>query len=40
MLVKTIGGAVSGVNATTITVETNIGQGVGFMLVGLPDSAV
>ena len=40
MLVKTFGGAVSGVNATTITVETNIVQGVGFMLVGLPDSAV
>ncbi len=40
MLVKTFGGAVSGVNASTITVETNIGQGVGFMLVGLPDSAV
>lgn len=40
MLVKTFGGAVSGVNATTITIETNIGQGVGFVLVGLPDSAV
>lgn len=40
MLVKTFGGAVNGVNATTITVETNIGQGVGFFLVGLPDSAV
>lgn len=40
MLVKTFGGAVSGVNATTITVETNIVAGVGFMLVGLPDSAV
>ena len=40
MLVKTFGGAVSGVNATTITVETNIAQGVGFFLVGLPDSAV
>ncbi len=40
MLVKTFGGAVSGVNATTITVETNIVPGVGFMLVGLPDSAV
>lgn len=40
MLVKTFGGAVHGVNATTITVETNIGQGVGFVLVGLPDSAV
>ncbi|MGE0635172.1 MAG: YifB family Mg chelatase-like AAA ATPase [Bacteroidia bacterium] len=40
MLVKTFGGAVHGVNASTITVETNIAQGVGFVLVGLPDSAV
>lgn len=40
MLIKTFGGAVHGVNATTITVETNIAQGVGFVLVGLPDSAV
>jgi magnesium chelatase family protein len=40
MLIKTFGGAVHGVNATTITVETNITQGVGFVLVGLPDSAV
>ena len=40
MLVKTYGSAVYGINATTITVEVNIGQGVNFFLVGLPDSAV
>lgn len=40
MLVKTYGGAVYGVNATTITVEVNIGPGINFFLVGLPDSAV
>ena len=40
MLVKTYGSAVFGVNATVITVEVNIGQGINFFLVGLPDSAV
>ncbi len=40
MLVKTFGSAVYGVNATTITVEVNIGQGAKFFLVGLPDNAV
>jgi magnesium chelatase family protein len=40
MLVKTYGSAVSGINATTITVEVNIGQGINFYLVGLPDNAV
>ena len=40
MLVKTFGSAVHGVDAITITVEVNIGQGVNFLLVGLPDSAV
>src|SRR5690554_6834431 len=40
MLVKTYGSAVYGVDAITITVEVNIGQGVNFLLVGLPDSAV
>ena len=40
MLVKTYGSAVYGINATTVTVETNINPGVNFMLVGLPDSAV
>jgi magnesium chelatase family protein len=40
MLVKTFGSAIQGVNAITITVEVNIDQGVNFLLVGLPDSAV
>ncbi len=40
MLVKTFGSAVFGINATTITIEVNITLGVGFFLVGLPDSAV
>ena len=40
MLVKTYGSAVHGINATIITVEVNIGLGVNFFLVGLPDSAV
>lgn len=40
MLVKTFGYAVHGINATKVTVEVNIGTGVNFYLVGLPDSAV
>ena len=40
MLVKTFGSAVYGINATTVTVETNINPGINFFLVGLPDSAV
>lgn len=40
MLVKTFGSAVFGIDATTITIEVYIGQGVNFFLVGLPDSAV
>jgi len=40
MLVKTFGSAVYGIDACTITIETNIGQGINFFLVGLPDSAV
>jgi magnesium chelatase family protein len=40
MLVKTYGSAVYGINATTVTVETNITQGVNFFMVGLPDNAV
>ncbi len=40
MLVKTFGSAVQGVDALTITVEVNVGQGVNFLLVGLPDNAV
>jgi magnesium chelatase family protein len=40
MISKTYGSAVFGVDATTITIEVNIGKGVNFYLVGLPDSAV
>lgn len=40
MLVKTFGYAVQGINATKITVEVNIGTGITFFLVGLPDNAV
>ncbi len=40
MLVKTFGSAVFGIDATTITIEVNLGQGINFHLVGLPDSAV
>jgi len=40
MLVKTFGSAVHGINATTITIEVSVSQGVNFYLVGLPDSAV
>lgn len=40
MLIKTYGSAVHGINATTVTVEVNIAQGVNFSLVGLPDNAV
>jgi magnesium chelatase family protein len=40
MLVKTFGSAVFGINAETITIEVDVTQGIKFMLVGLPDSAV
>ncbi len=40
MLAKTYGSAVYGVEASTITIEVNIGQGTKFFMVGLPDSAV
>ena len=40
MLIKVFGSAVFGVEATTITVEVNIDQGVGYHLVGLPDNAI
>ena len=40
MLVKTYCSSVFGIEATTITVEVNIAQGVNFVLVGLPDKAV
>lgn len=40
MLIKTYGSAVHGVNAITVTVETNMVPGAKFFLVGLPDNAV
>ncbi|MEZ4936367.1 MAG: YifB family Mg chelatase-like AAA ATPase [Crocinitomicaceae bacterium] len=40
MLVKTFSSAVFGIDATIITIEVNLGIGVNFFLVGLPDSAV
>ena len=40
MLVKTFGAAVFGIDASTITIEVNLAQGINFFLVGLPDSAV
>jgi magnesium chelatase family protein len=40
MLAKTYGCAVFGVDARTITVEVNVGQGTKFWMSGLPDSAV
>ena len=40
MLVKTYGSAIVGVNALTVTVEVNVGDGIGFSMVGLPDNAV
>ncbi|HRZ41979.1 MAG TPA: YifB family Mg chelatase-like AAA ATPase [Bacteroidales bacterium] len=40
MLVKTFGSTILGIDAITITIEVNVDQGVNFMLVGLPDSAV
>ena len=40
MLVKTYGCAIVGVEAVTVTVEVNVCAGVGFSMVGLPDSAV
>jgi len=40
MLIKTFGSAVYGIDATTITVEVSVDQGIKFCLVGLPDNAV
>jgi len=40
MLVKTFASAVHGIDATTITIETEISKGIKFFKVVLPDSAV
>lgn len=40
MLIKVFGSAIFGIDATIITIEVNIDKGIGYHLVGLPDSAV
>ncbi len=40
MLTKVYGSAVFGVEATTITIEVNVDNGIGYHLVGLPDNAI
>ena len=40
MLIKTFAAAVYGINATTVTIEVTVSQGIRFFLVGLPDNAV
>lgn len=40
MLTKVFGSAIFGVSARTITVEVDVGKGVGYHLVGLPDNAI
>src|SRR5688572_27783394 len=40
MLVKTFGYSVQGINASKVTVEVSINNGINFYIVGLPDSAV
>lgn len=40
MLAKTFGSAVHGVDARTIMVEVNVGQGTKFYISGLPDNAL
>lgn len=40
MLVSVFGSTVFGVEANLITIEVNIGQGIGYHLVGLPDNAL
>lgn len=40
MMIKAFASAVHGIDATIITIETDVSQGIKFFLVGLPDSAV
>ena len=40
MLVKCFGAAVQGIDASIVTIEVNVSQGIKFFLVGLADSAV
>lgn len=40
MLITTYGAAVTGIDATRITIEVTLTAGIGFTIVGLPDTAV
>ena len=40
MFAKINGAAVQGIDAIPVTIEVTIGNGFGFCLVGLPDTAV
>jgi magnesium chelatase family protein len=40
MLVKTFSSSVQGINATIITIEVNVSQGIKFSIVGLADNAI
>ena len=40
MLIKTFGGALTGIDAITVTIEACTQLGAGLTLVGLPDTAV
>ena len=40
MLVRTFASAVFGISASTIRVEVQVSEGVGYFLVGLPDNAI
>jgi magnesium chelatase family protein len=40
MLIKTYGAAVQGIDAIVVTIEVSVHSGIGFSLVGLPDTAV
>lgn len=40
MLVKTFSAALTGIDATVVTIEVNVTNGLNFFLVGLPDNAV
>ena len=40
MLARTIGAAVQGIDAIKVEVEVTVDWGIGFMVIGLPDTAV
>ena len=40
MLARTIGAAVQGIDAIKVEIEVTVDFGAGFMIIGLPDTAV